>query len=172
MTEEVPQVRPWVRYWARLFDVYLFSLIVGFVPPLFGVIPNPESPEVEVLYGMIILFAWVLVESLLLSVWGSTPGKWLLRITLTDLSGAKPKFQTAFERSLSVWLRGLGLGLPFVAFIANLISYRQLIKNGTTWWDRGKFMIRHGRIGSARIILIVSFFVCSVLLVALGSYSS
>ena len=26
---EVVKPRPWVRYWARMFDIYIFSLIVG-----------------------------------------------------------------------------------------------------------------------------------------------
>ena len=27
--DAVPQVRPWVRYWARMFDFCLYSVVVG-----------------------------------------------------------------------------------------------------------------------------------------------
>lgn len=29
--EEASPIRPWVRYWARMFDLYAFSLVCGFV---------------------------------------------------------------------------------------------------------------------------------------------
>src|SRR5262247_3675210 len=72
----VKVVRPWIRYWARMFDLTVFSLPVAF--GLGVVAPNLFSGLVaDQLFGISLLFVWVFVEALLLSLFGTTPGKWL-----------------------------------------------------------------------------------------------
>jgi hypothetical protein len=66
------------------------------------------------------------VEGVLLSTWGTTPGKWLLRITLLDSTGNKLKFSAALSRSLYVWAWGLGIGFPYATVVAELFAYLDL----------------------------------------------
>ena len=65
-------VRPWVRYWARMFDVYSFSLIGGVI--LAFIAPQFLAKQNEYALGMLLVFAWVFVEALLLSSFQTTPG--------------------------------------------------------------------------------------------------
>ena len=58
---------------------------------------------------IILLFAWVFVESNLLNVFGTTPGKWLMGIRVLDSYGHKLNFSMSIKRSLLVWVKGLGL---------------------------------------------------------------
>lgn len=83
--EKVSQVRPWVRYWARMIDIYSFSILaflaLGLISPSMLKIVL-EMPDIFV--NMLWVFLWVFVESSFLSILGNTPGKWLLKISLRN----------------------------------------------------------------------------------------
>lgn len=79
-------VRPWVRYWARMLDVYLACILGGVAIGVFA--PNAlAQPGSDQLFGIACIFAWIFIESLLLSTMGTTLGKWLLNIQLVSPSG-------------------------------------------------------------------------------------
>lgn len=163
--ETVSQVRPWVRYWARLTDYYLFALVSGVI--LAVIAPSVDIPEL--LLSVLIFFFWVFAEASLLSTWGTTPGKWLLRTKVRNSMGQKLTFSTALLRSFSVWWRGVGAGIPIVTFITLIISHGKLKKDGHTPWDReGGFSISHERIGIIRVTVTILLFIGLGFLIALG----
>jgi hypothetical protein len=151
-----PQVRPWVRYWARMADLFAFSLafflVAAFVYP-------PTIRMNNAVLGMIIVFVYMFVEPIMLSSWGTTPGKALLRIRLRLHDGEKLAFSDAMGRSFRVWRSGEGLGVPIVSLIRNYISYRQLVEAGKTPWDsKGNFDYSHRIIGPARVVATIVLF--------------
>jgi uncharacterized RDD family membrane protein YckC len=157
---QVRQIRPWVRYWARTFDIYLFGIVLGIVlsVPLQGIL----TPALERLLGLLIVFLWVFVEALLLSTGRTTPGKWLLKTRVVALDG-QLSYSKALARSFSVWWRGMGIGFPLTALIALLLSYRRLNARQITWWDEDvKTVVVHERIGPVRavgfIVVLLTFF--------------
>jgi hypothetical protein len=96
----------------------------------------------------------------MLSSWGTTPGKAILNIRIRESDGAKLSFNSAVQRSAQVWLRGLGLGIPIVSFITQIIAYSELTREGITYWDKeGNFCVRHRRIGFVRTFIAVIIFV-------------
>ena len=154
---EVPQVRPWVRYGARMFDMYLFSIPAVFI--LSAIFPSILNMP-EIVFGMLLTFIWVFVEASLLFTLGTTPGKSLFKITLRSSAEEKLSFSSAFNRSFTVWWKGLGLGFPIASLITLIIAHRTLSREGITSWDReGKFKITHSRIGSLRVIAAIIFFI-------------
>lgn len=165
----VVQVRPWVRFWARSFDIYLFvfpiSFLLGFT--IFFLLELMEirvaAKNLSQLYvsiGIMTVFLLVFVEALLLSKFGTTPGKWLLKTKLTHASGEPISYSQAVSRSLKVWWRGLGGGLPFVQVITQSIAYRKLKRNAITSWDReGDFVVTHEHIGIPRTLVAIVFFI-------------
>jgi uncharacterized RDD family membrane protein YckC len=149
-------VHPWLRLGARFVDVSLFSvgggLLLGFAyPELFD---GSYGPGISSLVGMGFLVAWIVVESMLLSSWGTTPGKLLLNVRLRNRNNDKPKFLSALNRSFLVWWRGLGIGFPIITLIAQLRAHRALTTNGVTTWDRDLgFRVRHDRVGPLRVLV-------------------
>jgi len=168
-TTAVAQVRPWVRYWARMFDIYLAAIAGGIVV---GIL-NPDAFNGQgsgQLFGLLGIFAWVFIESLLLSTTGTTPGKWLFKTRLIPPSGEKPDYSTALSRSFKVWWRGLGIGFPLASLITLLVAHGKLTKNGTTTWDEEDgFSVAHERIGPLRVIVAVIFFIGFLLLAVVGN---
>ena len=163
-TVGVAQVRPWVRYFARIIDLMFWALpggfILGMVAPDFAL---SEDPGNEYLVGMVVLLMWAFVEPLCLVVFGTTPGKSLLRVRLVYTGSGSLSYGTAMARSLKVWWRGLGTGFPLVSLITLIIAYQRLSKNRKTSWDEeGGFIVEHGKIGWPRAalatVLIVLYF--------------
>ncbi|MEJ5349041.1 MAG: RDD family protein [Desulfosoma sp.] len=163
----VPQIRPWVRYWARMLDLDLFSLVGGYVIGIFA----PQAylaKRSEYLIGLTLLFIWTFVESALITTFGTTPGKWLLKVRLTRADGLPISYSEALSRSIKVWWRGLGTGFPIAVLITLIIAHRRLKRNGVTSWDKeGGFVVMHEKIGVGRalatIVLIIAFTVLWVL---------
>ena len=166
--KEVGLVRPWVRYWARIFDIYVFCLAVGFILGMFEFEEFLDNTN-DVALGMILVFIWILVEAILLSSFQTTPGKWLFKTKLTTISGEQINFSQAFSRSLKVWWRGLGTGFPIATLITHIIAYKNLTRDGITSWDRESgFTVTHAKIGIPRVIVAVAFFVGFFIFVAIG----
>lgn len=160
---DVPQVRPWVRYWARMVDICIFGFVAGIGLLLFF----PEfmlDPDADAILGMLILFLWVFVEPFLLLTFGTTPGKWLLKTKVLTTNGSSFDYGSLLSRSAKVWWRGLGVGFPIVSLVTLIVAYSRLSSNGITSWDReGHFFVMHEKIGAGRVIativLLLFFFV-------------
>ena len=163
-----PAVRPWVRFWARTLDTYIFVIVSG--AAIDFAYPNAFSGEMnDHVFWMILLFAWIYAESILLSIMGTTPGKWLLKTKITHQSG-RISFDDAISRSLKVWWRGMGMGFPIATLITHIVAYNKLTKNGETTWDADSgFTVTHGHIGVIRMIVAVAIlFVFLLFIVAAG----
>lgn len=150
---EVPQIRPWVRCWARSVDSTLWSALIYMIwhtiHPASYIYINSIF-----IYISIFPFFWAFAEAILLSTWGTTPGKRLLQVFVTDESGRKLSFKSSLYRSLFVWSCGNGCEIRYLGMITNIISYFQLTNKGKTWWDsKGKFKVSHKRIGICRALI-------------------
>ena len=148
------QSRPWVRYWARQLDLLFASMILcAFLPIV--------TFQNAGFFSFGIVLGWVLIESVLLAIWGTTPGKWLLRTRLEKIDGSKISFSQALKRSFTVWFKGMGCGLQFVQIFSMVFSYYKLQKTGVSDWDLdGGFVVAHETIGGKRILTII----CLILL--------
>jgi RDD family/GYF domain 2 len=142
------QARPWIRFWARLFDICVFTLVFG---PVLGFILFPERVITNMAQAMLCtvlaIFVWAFVEPAFLAFFGTSPGKKLMRIKLSA-AGGSISYGRALLRSLRVWLWGLGAGLPLVWLLFAGIAGSKLQRNGVTSWDRkGGFVVSHQPVG-------------------------
>lgn len=162
-----PQVRPWVRFWARNLDYGFASIALG----LLAAILAPSLLEVNAsAFALVTIFAWVFVESWLLSTWGTTPGKWLLRVSVHTPDDRRPSYSTALNRSFLVWWRGMAAGIPLVQLFTAIHAYEVLTKTGRTTWDRDtKLEVTHEVIDAPRAILAVAFGIGVLLLAGLAN---
>jgi len=163
-------VRPWVRYWARVFDIFLFALPAGLIVGVVAPDAFEEQPGGDQLLGIVMLFAWTFVEAFLISSFGTTPGKWLFNTRVVG-PGLRPiSYSAALKRSLKVWWRGLGTGFPLVSLFTLAIAHGRLTRCGETSWDRDMgFAVEHARIGFARATASVVVFFCFFLLITVAN---
>jgi uncharacterized protein (DUF983 family)/uncharacterized RDD family membrane protein YckC len=161
------EVHPWRRYFARFFDIFI--MIPLYVMALIMMFPNLYY---EILYfgtvgsGLIGLFIYtVFFEPSLLSIFGTTPGKALLNISIVGKDGEKLSYGKAMGRNFILWIQGLGLGIPFITAIAMIIAHNRLQNQKVTSWDeKYKAKLLYGDLGFFRILAyIIIYFIAFII---------
>jgi uncharacterized RDD family membrane protein YckC len=167
--DSVPQVRPWVRFFARLFDIQLsFFITLPLLAVLVILVPGfdmllnavSESDIVDRIFTLMIeLLVLAFVEPHWISRYGFTPGKWLFKIKVISATGRHLTLSQAFARSLKVYVKGYSLGIPFLSLITLLLEGQRLHTKGNTSWDQeGEFKVLHENIGTMRWLIIIGAF--------------
>jgi uncharacterized RDD family membrane protein YckC len=137
------KAQAWRRFWARMIDVgiarisiealfWVLFVITGFFPPY-------QTHPIPAYVGTFVAWLAFLIsyEALLISMTGSTIGKWLFRIRVLQENGTRLSITDAFKRTNGAVGTGLFylVGYPGVTVGAILLSYRQFLKTNTTKWD-------------------------------------
>lgn len=171
-------VRPFMRFWARIFDYMLLNLLVWFVfdrpqiPPIPSDVDNmldffrkldemiPREEQIRIIMIQSgALFVWNFVEALLISSFGTTPGKMLFNIRVIRKNGIRLSYSEAMGRAVFVWFLGIGLGIALLQFMAMTFSLFYLLNRGETLWDRTlKTQVQHRPLGPQGIVLAVGAF--------------
>jgi len=108
----------------------------------------------------------VFFEPSVISIFGTTPGKALLNIRVVDDDGSKLSYGKVMGRNFSLWLNGLGMGIPIIAAITMIFSHNRLKNKKITSWDeKYKIKILYGNLGFFRIVVyIILFLIMSMFL--------
>ena len=164
---EGPQIRPWVRYWARTLDFLTFSLVFGVA----AAVMFPAFAEMnDSLIGIVLLAFYNLYEPVVLALFGTTPFKALLKVRLRNKDGSKLSFWQGLGRTLSVWVAGQGLGIPIAALVTNIYSYTRLTNQGITSWDQsGDFTVSHQPVQWWRWLIVIGIIVGFIALLVIGN---
>ena len=155
------QTYPVTRGLARLIDYLMFGFLLTYLN-VHSILFRLDIPVP--LFPIIGTFVWVFLEAGMVTAFGTTPGKWLLKTRIIDGSLERPGYLNALRRSLSVWCNGMGTGIFFISPVTMAVSYRRLKTDGYAQWDReGRFYLIHGKVSVARylaailLILVFSF---------------
>ena len=165
-------MHPWHRWFARVWLDYALATFIGGV--VLG-LAAPNSSLASSDYGLLWLAAlcWLPVEALLLTVFGTTPGKYLLGMTVRRADGQLLTPTEALARSASVWAVGCGLLIPLVTLFTFNAQYNRLRKGRDSSWDeKGGFIVHHEPLSTGRTALLVGAVLCLLGLVVLGTLAS
>ncbi len=150
---------PWKRLFARLFDYSFFYLVVTtalYCTPFF----LEDFLEIGIAALLILVpILFIPFEALLIKLFSTTPGKKLFGIKITDQNGKKLTFITSLKRSISVWIKGFGCGIPILNIFC-FFRFRKILKSkGSASWDQ-KLQIQatSKRISKVRAISIAALF--------------
>lgn len=105
---------PWQRFWARSLDMAIADLLVVTVLSLVFHVSVISNDSTLFSIGNTIL-TWLVVflaEPTFLTLWGTTPGKWLLGLRLEDDYGRKLTWGAGFLRCWGVLVTGYGFHIP------------------------------------------------------------
>ena len=113
------------------------------------------------------------IEPLLLSTWGTTPGKWLLGLELRDHTGGKLSYMDGLQRTWGVLGAGYGFEIPVYSLYRLYKSYRTCADNERMPYDQEQgiqyYSIVHGQwwyrrasaVGALLILLVWAEVWCS-----------
>lgn len=133
--DAVPRVQAsWRRFLARALDYSLYKIVLLALPvALF------TEYRLSRLVGIAMTVAGILLtcvlEPVLLHFWGTTPGKWLLGLSVQDEEGGRLSWSAAWERTIGVLFYGEGLMVPLVSLWRNYRSWRVCDDGGVLPWE-------------------------------------
>ena len=114
-TDRLPRVQaPVRRFFARELDLFLlWTIWLSFLALVCSVGTRAHQSGPLLLADVAVpLLLMLLLEPLCLRLWGTTPGKWLLGLGVTDPEGGRLSYADGLARTGRVIVRGLGLRLP------------------------------------------------------------
>ncbi len=138
---EVRDVRhfiPFRRYFARMLDYALCNLVWIVILALLRVNPAADGAwevVLNILGTAVSLLLMLLTEPVFLSKLGTTPGKALLGLRLTRSDGSRLGYHEAARRTANVIISGMGLDLPVVGIITNILAYRRCRNEWGQPWE-------------------------------------
>lgn len=126
---------PWKRYFARMFDLSLYTVIFDLVLVyLFFVSPMRLAESAfSVLSSFAALVMMLFIEPILLCSWGTTPGKWIFGLSVRDKEGFKLTWDEAFTRTQRVLWYGMGLTVPIYYLVRLWKSYQSCFEDTLEW---------------------------------------
>tara|TARA_R110000850_G_scaffold169388_12_gene294667 strand:+ start:715 stop:1551 length:837 start_codon:yes stop_codon:yes gene_type:complete len=176
------EVRPFLRFWARMFDYTLISVTVLLFSDISLPQPGPDESFTELLAryleqmqegeGQLLvrtqflaMIGWHFVEAVLIHLIATTPGKALFGIRVQSPDGSRIPIMRSLGRSFYIYLLGVGFyQFPFI-LIGMTFSFFRVMSTGRCLWDQHlDLKVETPRPSPLRIVLaIFGFFVLVML---------
>lgn len=110
----------WRRFFARGLDFFLECFLIGLIGELTlgksfsWYVELSSNPSNQYLYGILLTPFALVLDSLIIHFFGSTPGKALLGISVRKIKGV-PTLTEWLKRSLGLWVYAYALGFPLIS---------------------------------------------------------
>ena len=168
-TPEALGRRMWVRFGARVTDSVIFGLIVTGIAAAFGFSADElPSERAIVAFQVLTTLAWFIIDAALITSFGTTPGKAIAGLWVTDEEGNLPTNGRSLIRSLLVFVFGWGFGMPLLTLLSLVVSQVRMKQVGNTLWDeRAKTVVRGKPISQGRMSLLL---IIPLVAVAISTY--
>lgn len=129
---------PFRRFAARILDTTLMTLIGGAILRL-GFRVNVGISLKMVAYCEIIFWLFeMMIEPLLLTTIGTTPGKFIMGIKIRDMKTKnKLDLKQAYVRALKLAWQGFGFMIPIYTVFKRAMSFLRCRMDDTMPWDNG-----------------------------------
>lgn len=159
--DSLPKVRaPWKRYFARLIDETIYLIFWNLILALGFHMNIRQTGLAFVVIGTIMQSVLLLlVEPVILSRFGTTPGKFLFGFRVSAESGARLTWREAYDRTGIVLKRGVGFYIPVYGLIREYSSYRDCKKGEILEWEEDNILTldeRHMRWKVIAAVLVLS----------------
>jgi len=172
------QHHPWRRLFARTVDICTagFVLFLLLIFAFSATMPEQaagfaKAIENPIIASVVLYLIWLPAEALLLSLFGTTPAKWLFGIRVAHPGGDLLNFSEALNRSFLVSIQGVGSGHSVRRIVHATVAYRRLTKTGTTLWDTSaNAVVLHKKWGVFRaLVCTAAVFAVLILMSALNA---
>ena len=135
--DSIPKVTsPWIRFFARVIDETIYQFLWGMFLSLCLHVNIREMGLAWLLPQLFVSIAILLLaEPVMLSVFGTTPGKFLFGLRVSAESGARLTWREAFDRTWSVLKDGMGFYIPVYWMVRAFLAYRACKKGEFLSWE-------------------------------------
>ena len=142
----LPTVKaPLRRFLARILDLQWYNALWSvFLILVCHQIHRETTPDI--FFDESATIALMLcMEPILLHFFGTTPGKWLLGLSVTDPYGQRLSLSAALDRTWAVLWRGMGLNIPLYSLYRLNESHQACEKGEPLCWEQDSILILHDK---------------------------
>lgn len=159
--DSIPKVTsPWHRYFARMADEMILMTLWNLLAALVFHINILETGWQGFLMGSILSgILLLLAEPVMLSRFGTTPGKFLMGLSVTAESGARLTWREAYHRTWTVLKKGYGFHIPVYSLVREYLSYRACKRGEFLEWEEKNVLWlerRHEKIKIVSAVLLLT----------------
>ena len=148
--------RPVLRYFARNIDLAIWMLIMDtFCRLVLGFDPL-SNVSVFSVWPYFLIVVMLAVEPVFLHFFGTTPGKWITGVKITDLKGEKLSWGAAYLHSFRILRFGLGFMIPIYNVFRLIRCFIDCRYGHILPWDFGTRVDRPERPTASRVILLIA----------------
>lgn len=135
--DSIPKVTsPWIRFFARVIDETIYQFLWGMFLSLCLHVNIREMGLAWLLLQLVVsVVILLLAEPIMLSVFGTTPGKFLFGLRVSAESGARLIWREAFSRTWLVLKDGMGFYIPVYWIVRAFLAYRACKKGEFLSWE-------------------------------------
>ena len=110
----IPPIQaPWRRFFARMLDMWLYTTLWSMFLLLVCHVNVARNAAGTGLVSTLAALGMMLFgEPLLLRLWGTTLGKWIMGLYVRDEEGQRLRYQTALDRTMGALWYGMGAWIP------------------------------------------------------------
>lgn len=136
--DEVPQVYdPVRRFLGRLLDLSLYTVLWYLILYLaLRIDLQNRSMLLLIMDQFMIQGLMLFLEPLFLTQYKTTPGKWILGLSIEKSNGTFLGYHEGFSRTFHVLLEGMGFLVPLVSIFTHVISYNRCTQGEPQPWDK------------------------------------
>lgn len=125
---------PWRRLFARYMDLTLYAAVFQVLAILL-LRRSCTGLGWELLFAVLALATMLFLEPLLLSRWGTTPGKWAMDLRVEALGGGPVSYAAGLDRTFAAITQGMGLQIPLYRLFKLYHSYKLCVDEGLLPWE-------------------------------------
>ena len=157
------------RFLARIMDYsILITLLQLLVVVVLRIRPYSDFLSSLITYGTPFLF--VPIASFSIHKWGTTPGKWLLGLSVRSEDGCNLSFSEAKEREWQVLRSGFGFGLPIWSLSCLWKSYKEYQEYDMDWDRFCEYQYRNwNRKNKIALVLSIAVIITASIMTAFDS---
>lgn len=134
-TAEPPFRGPWRRFFARYLDLFVYESVITLAGIfLFRMTPQ-QTYNLSLLWTLLSVVVMMVLEPMLLYRFGTTFGKWVFGLRITDPDGRLPDYEQVRRRTWGVLWWGHGLFLPVFSLVRMAISYHDASQDRDSHWE-------------------------------------
>lgn len=123
---------PWRRYLARSADILLYRLVFATINSFTF---RGTGAGTNIVLTVCSLVLMLLLEPLLLRLFGTTLGKLLFGLQVTNNDGGRLNIGAGLQRTWYVFIFGIAFKVPIIEWIANWKSYRRCGEGQKLYWE-------------------------------------
>lgn len=135
---EIELATAWPRFWARVLDISILAfpvgMLIGLLFPSLMVL-DLDTRAAEIVIGILALPVIMVIDALLLALFGTSPGKAIVGLKVVDMEMRKLSTETALRRNFLLYLKGLVAGIPLLNLVGYGKGHADVRERGFTSWD-------------------------------------